>query len=111
MNFQESKTIRELREIAKRRCLVGYYKLRKADLITAISKHGGGVMDLLDTPSNSIFRLKDKNIYILMPSQESKTVRELREIAKQRKMVGYYKLRKADLIRGLLLSANMVVVL
>ena len=29
MNFQESKTIRELREIAKRRGLVGYYKLRK----------------------------------------------------------------------------------
>src|SRR6218665_3254215 len=50
MNFQESKTIRELREIAKRRGLVGYYKLRKADLITAISKHGGGVMDLLDVP-------------------------------------------------------------
>src|SRR6218665_3801731 len=58
MNFQESKTIRELREIAKRRGLVGYYKLRKADLITAISKHGGGVIDndeynkinLLDTP-------------------------------------------------------------
>src|SRR6218665_2920875 len=50
MNFLESKTIRELREIAKSRGLVGYYKLRKADLITAISKHGGGVMDLLDTP-------------------------------------------------------------
>ena len=30
--------------------MVGYYKLRKADLITAISKHGGGVIDLLDTP-------------------------------------------------------------
>src|SRR6218665_3433093 len=101
MNFQESKAIRELREISKRRGLVGYYKLRKADLITAISKHGGGVMDLLDTPSNSIFRLTDKNIYILMHSQESKTVRELREIAKQRKMVGYYKLRKADLITAI----------
>src|SRR6218665_3435269 len=101
MNFQERKTIRELREIAKRRGLVGYYKLRKVDLITAISKHGGGVMDLLDTPSNSIFRLKDKNIYILMHSQENKTIRELREIAKQRNRVGYYKLRKADLITAI----------
>ena len=45
MNFQESKTIRELRDIAKRWGLVGYYKLRKAELITAISKHGAGVMD------------------------------------------------------------------
>jgi len=52
MNSQESKTIRELREIAKRRNMVGYYKLRKADLIAAISKHGLSVrpMDLLDTP-------------------------------------------------------------
>src|SRR6218665_3816595 len=90
MNFQESKTIRELRDIAKRRGLVGYYKLRKADLITAISKHGGDVMDLLDLPSNSIFRLKDKSIFILMNSQESKPTRELREIAKKRNMVGYY---------------------
>src|SRR6218665_2479926 len=101
MNFQESKTIRELREIAKRRGLVGYYKLRKADLITAISKHGGGVMDLLDFPSNSIFRLKDKSIYILMNSQESKTIRALRDIAKRRNVVGYYKLRKADLITAI----------
>src|SRR6218665_3556603 len=58
-------------------------------------------MDLLDTPSNSIFRLKGKNIYILMHSQENKTIRELRETAKQRKMVGYYKLRKADLITAI----------
>src|SRR6218665_1581228 len=50
MNNQKSKTIRELRDIAKQKKMVGYYKLRKADLITAISKHGGGVMDLLDTP-------------------------------------------------------------
>ena len=49
MNFQESKTIPELREIAKWRNMVGYYKLRKADLNTAISKHGSGAMDLLDT--------------------------------------------------------------
>src|SRR6218665_2593620 len=50
MHSQESKTVRELREIAKQRKMVGYYKLRKADLITAISKHGSGVIDLLDTP-------------------------------------------------------------
>ena len=64
MNIQESKTIRELRKIVKRRGLVGYYKLPKADLITAISKHDGGIMDndekkknnLLDFPSNSICR-------------------------------------------------------
>src|SRR6218665_1082189 len=50
MNNQKSKTIRELRDIAKQKKMVGYYKLRKADLIAAISKHGGDVEDLLDTP-------------------------------------------------------------
>src|SRR6218665_3887807 len=50
MNNQKSKTIRELRDIAKQKKIVGYYKLRKVDLITGISKHGAGVMDLLDTP-------------------------------------------------------------
>src|SRR6218665_3496505 len=58
MNSQESKTIRASKEITKRRNMVGYYKLRKADLITAINRHGGGVIDndekkeinLLDTP-------------------------------------------------------------
>ena len=49
------KTVKELRVIAKRRGLVGYWKLRKADLIAAIDKGGmiaaidkGG--SLLDSP-------------------------------------------------------------
>ena len=70
MNFQESKIIGELRDIAKRKRMVGYYKLRKTDLISAVSKLGGGVMDndekkknnLLHFPSNSIFRFKEQNI-------------------------------------------------
>ena len=98
----EKNTVCELREIAKSKNMIGYYKLRKADLITAISKHGGSVMDLLYTPSNSIFRLKDKIcIYIRMNNQKSKTIRELRDIAKRKNMVGYYKLRKADLITAI----------
>ena len=52
MNNQKSKSVLELRDIAKQKKMVGqaYYKLRKADLITAISKHGGGDEDLHDTP-------------------------------------------------------------
>jgi len=37
--------VNNLRKIAKRKNMVGYYKLRKADLITVIRKHGGGIMD------------------------------------------------------------------
>src|SRR6218665_2080809 len=75
MNFQESKTIRELREIAKQRKMVGYYKLRKADLITAIGKHGSGVIDLLDTndlvPENDKYPIHTPNKYI-PPAKQSR---------------------------------------
>src|SRR6218665_3468297 len=73
MNSQESKTIRELRDIAKRRNMVGYYKLRKAALITAINKHGFGVMDLLDTPvpENDKHSILSPNKYI-PPAKQSR---------------------------------------
>src|SRR6218665_3123226 len=73
MHSQESKTIRELREIAKQRKMVGYYKLRKADLITAISKHGSGVIDLLDTPvpENDKYPILTPNKYI-PPAKQSR---------------------------------------
>src|SRR6218665_1456991 len=73
MNSQESKTIRALREIAKRRNMIGYYKLRKANLITAINKQGGGVMDLLDTtvPENDKHPILTPNKYI-PPAKQSR---------------------------------------
>src|SRR6218665_2740560 len=53
--------------------MVGYYKLRKADLITAISKHFGGVMDLLDTPipENDKHPILNLNKYI-PPAKQSR---------------------------------------
>src|SRR6218665_2891315 len=73
MHSQESKTIRELREIPKQRKMVGYYKLRKADLITAIRKHGSGVIDLLDTPvpENDKYPILTPNKYIPPAKQSS----------------------------------------
>src|SRR6218665_67873 len=73
MNNQKSETIRELRDIAKQKKMVGYYKLRKADLISAISKHGGGVMDLLDTPvpKNDKHPILTPNKYI-PPAKQSR---------------------------------------
>src|SRR6218665_2939762 len=82
MNNQKSNTIRELGDIAKQKKMVGYYKLRKADLISAISKHGGGVMDndekkkkinLLDTPvpDNDKHQILTQNKYIPSPIKSS----------------------------------------
>ena len=62
--------------------MVGYYKLRKSDLITANSKHGGGVMDndekknkinLLDipVPDNDKHPILSPNKYIPPPIKSS----------------------------------------
>src|SRR6218665_2996479 len=78
----EKNTFRELRDIAKQKKMVGYYKLRKADLISAISKQGGGVMDndeqkkkinLLDTPvpGNDKHPILTPNKYFPSPIQSS----------------------------------------
>src|SRR6218665_3352232 len=78
----EKNTVCELREIAKSKNMIGYYKLRKADLITAISKHGGGVMgndekknkiNLLDTPvpDNDKHPILTPNKYFPSPIKSS----------------------------------------
>src|SRR6218665_3809503 len=78
----EKNTVCELREIAKSKNMIGYYKLRKADLITAISKHGGGVMgndekknkiNLLDTPvpDNDKHPILTSNKYFPSPIKSS----------------------------------------
>ena len=75
-------TVRELREIAKKRGTRGYSRLGKEDLIAFI-KHG----DLLGA------RAPDTKV----PTRTLGTLRELREIAKQRGQRGYSKLPKAEL--------------
>src|SRR6218665_2142327 len=86
MNNQKSKTIRELRDIAKQKKMVGYYKLRKADLITAISKHGGGIVDLLDTPvpENDIHPVLTPNKYIPAAKQSRLNITIFNDLEKHK---------------------------
>ena len=53
--------------------MVGYYKLRKANLITAIGKHGSDVIDFLDTPvpENDKHQILTPNKYI-PPAKQSR---------------------------------------
>ena len=59
----ELKTVKELRVVAKQRGLVGYWKLRKADLIAAIDKDGETGKHLLDSP------VPDIRVPILTPNK------------------------------------------
>jgi len=69
-------TIKQLRNIAKQRGMVGYSRLRKPALVTVITAYKPSLGD----------------------EYKAQTVKQLRNIAKQRYVKGYTRLRKADLI-------------
>jgi transcription termination factor Rho len=84
----ESETVKELQKIAKARGLKGYTKMRKADLLELLMKNRvlsnhDDIMNFNDGVVNKI---------------ESKSVKELKKIAKERGLCRYSKLKKADLL-------------
>jgi len=84
----ENFTVKELLDIAREKNLKGYSKLRKAELISLINSDMG------------IPKVIPKIIPdgIISKPLENFTVKELLEIARQKNLSGYYKLRKAELI-------------
>ena len=69
-------TVKELRKIAKQLDMRGHTRMRKAELIAAITALKPSTYDEYNT----------------------RTVKALRDVARQSHMKGYYKLRKAELI-------------
>lgn len=84
----ENFTVKELLDIARQKNLKGYSKLRKAELISLINSDMG------------IPKVIPKVIQhgIISKPLENFTVKELLNIARQKNLTGYYKLRKAELI-------------
>ena len=75
MNYSKTK-VNELRKIAKQRGMRGHTRMRKPELIAAITALKPSTYD----------------------EYNSGTVKQLRNVAKQSRMKGYSRLRKADLI-------------
>ena len=92
-----SKTVKELRNIAKEKGMIGYSRLRKIDLVAFVSCEKNMISS----------RLKEINSVYKM-DYSSKTVKELRNIAKEKGMVGYSRLRKADLVAFVSCEKNMI---
>ena len=84
----ENFTVKELLDIARGKNLKGYSKLRKAELISLINSDMG------------IPKVIPKIIPsgIISKPLENFTVKELSEIARQKNLTGYSKLRKTELI-------------
>src|ERR1043165_3683519 len=75
MDFSKT-NVKELRNIAKQRGMVGYSRMRKPELIVVITDYKPSLGD----------------------EYKVKTVKHLRNIAKEDDVKGYSRLRKADLI-------------
>ena len=91
----ENCTVKELLEIAREKKLSGYSKMRKAELIYLIRTS-------IDTQHVSK-KVTTPPVNMAKPL-ENFTVKELIEIAKEKKLSGYSKMRKSELIS--LISTN-----
>ena len=88
----ENFTVKELLDIARQKNLKGYSKLRKAELILLINS-GMGIPQVI--PQTIPQTIPDG---IISKSLENFTVKELLDIARQKNLTGYSKLRKSELI-------------
>ena len=80
-------TVKELLDIARQKNLKGYSKLRKAELISLINASMGIPQVIPQVIPDDISK-----------PVENFTVKELLDIARQKNLTGYSKLRKAELI-------------
>ena len=86
----ELKTVQQLRLIAKERRLKGYSQLKKSDLIEFLHKQ--------TKPETGI----EENVETFSDSKHLKsTLKKLLFLAKEKKIKGYYLMRKSELIDAL----------
>jgi len=98
----ENFTVKELLDIARLKNLKGYSKLRKAELISLINGSMG--IPQVIPQNKSPFIPQDKLSNVMSKPLDNFTVKELLDIARQKNLTGYSKLRKSELIS--LINAN-----
>lgn len=93
-----NKTVKELRELAKEKKIKNYSKMLKADLVKALSdaQPGRTVERVVEVPSVS-----GRQAYTY-DQLVKKSVKDLKEIAKEISVKGYYKLNKDSLVSEIL---------
>src|SRR6266576_3760244 len=91
-------TVKELRLLARQYKIKYYYKFKKLDLILAITTN-------TQKNSNTIILSNNTNSKKITKTN-TKTVKELRIIAKSLKIKYYYKLKKLDLVNAIQKNCN-----
>lgn len=92
-----NKTVKELRELAKEKKIKNYSKMLKADLVKALSDSQPG-------------RTTERVVEVIVSGRQAytydqlvkKSVKDLKEIAKELSVKGYYKLNKDSLVSEIL---------
>ena len=96
----ESKTVKQLRKIAKEMGLKGYSRLKKVDLIEFIEE----AVELQKRNEVELIEFNDEGVESQNQGKKfselkNKTNKQLRKIAKERGLKGYSRLKKVDLVK------------
>ena len=97
----ENHTVVQLKAVAKERRIRGYYKLRKAELIHALEARRlvEQKSNICDEPiPNDPILMSERKIFMNKNGESYRSAIEI--FAKERRIRGYYKLRKAELIHA-----------
>lgn len=84
-------TVKELKELAKSKGIPKYYQLTKPQLVAALG--------IVPQPAISVVNVQEKYTYEQLVS---KSVKQLKDIAKESAIKSYYKMNKDDLIKSIM---------
>ena len=98
----DSLNVKQLKELAKQRGVPGYYKLNRSQLLSALAASSRPASPVrVATPPRPASPVRQS-----LPSLESLNVKQLKELAKQRGVPGYYKLNRSQLLSALAASSR-----
>ena len=97
----DSLNVKQLKELAKQRGVSGYYKLTRPQLLSALAASSRPASPVrIATPP------RPASPSPVRPGFDSLNVKQLRELAKQRGVPGYYKLTRPQLLSALAASSR-----
>jgi len=101
----DSLNVKQLKELAKQRGVPGYYKLTRPQLLSALAASSRPASPVrVATPPRPVSPVRQPSP--VRPSLDSLNVKQLKELAKQRGVPGYYKLTRPQLLSALAASSR-----
>jgi hypothetical protein len=90
----------ELKELAKEMKIPGYYKMKKEELLKAIEPKEE-VKEPKEEVKEPKEEVKEPKEEVIEPKPIKRSLVELKELAKEMKIPGYYKMKKEELLKAI----------